>query len=167
VDLISYTITALGRHPKFKEAAPGAGGLCGGIFLNRAFAKFLRESFSGHQRWSEEVFESAMQHFEREKKTFGNDPDGRLIIPLYLDNGPWIVNGRLIMSSTDVARIIFDPVVNEVIKLVQSQIEATRRYGTSVQAVLLVGGFGQNTYLHRRLDNELGSGVRVIPGHNG
>jgi hypothetical protein len=168
VDLISYTIAALSPVPEFKEAAPGSGGLCGGTFLNRVFASFLKKTFGNHRRWSEEVQELAMQHFEREKKAFTDDPDDKFVIPISpLDNSPWIVDGKLIMSSANVAEIIFEPVVSEVIKLVKSQIRATKKNETTVQAVVLVGGFGENIYLRRRLKAAVGNNVRVIGGHNG
>lgn len=43
---------------------------------------------------------------------------------------------------------IFEPVVKQVIRLVEDQIVATNR---RIKAVLLVGGFGQNSYLKERL----------------
>ncbi|ORY66496.1 uncharacterized protein BCR38DRAFT_430485 [Pseudomassariella vexata] len=47
VDLISYTITALGKTPQLAESAPGNGGLCGSTFLDREFDEWLRNRFLG------------------------------------------------------------------------------------------------------------------------
>lgn len=53
---------------------------------------------------------------------------------------------------------IFDPVINKAIALVHGQIIATK---TSIRAVLLVGGFGQNVYLKERLRRFLGPSIEV------
>jgi tRNA A37 threonylcarbamoyltransferase TsaD len=51
------------------------------------------------------------------------------------------------MNPLDLEKI-FEPIVQQVIKLVKDQIIATNR---KIMAVLLVGGFGQNNYLKERL----------------
>ena len=45
-------------------------------------------------------------------------------------------------------RKIFEPVIHEVIKLIEGQIETTK---SKVKAILLVGGFGQSAYLRERI----------------
>lgn len=47
------------------------------------------------------------------------------------------------VSGSDL-RIVFEPVLEEVLKLVKDQIKASPK---TVKAVILVGGFGQNAYL--------------------
>jgi molecular chaperone DnaK (HSP70) len=47
---------------------------------------------------------------------------------------------------------VFEPVVNRVIELVHDQIASTN---VGVKAVLLVGGFGQSSYLKERLRTAL------------
>jgi hypothetical protein len=54
VDLISYTVSALHPFLKIKEAAPGTGSLCGSTFLNRIFAKMLRDRFGNDPGWDDE-----------------------------------------------------------------------------------------------------------------
>ena len=58
-----------------------------------------------------------------------------------------IKRGRFHMNPLDLEKI-FEPIVQQVIKLVKDQIIATNR---KIMAVLLVGGFGQNNYLKERL----------------
>ena len=61
-------------------------------------------------------------------------------------------------------RAIFDPVVNEVLKLVVGQIDAAKR---PVKAVILVGGFGQNAYLRDAIRHEVkSSNVTVLQSPN-
>lgn len=60
---------------------------------------------------------------------------------------------------------IFDPVVKEVVSLVLGQIDATRE---AVKAVLLVGGFGQNTFLRDSIRQAVTSkGIEVMQSPNG
>ena len=61
-------------------------------------------------------------------------------------------------------KVIFEPVVNEVLKLVTGQIEAAKR---PVKAVVLVGGFGQNGYLRDAIrDKVKSSSVEVMQSPN-
>ena len=55
-------------------------------------------------------------------------------------------------------KAIFDPVIDDIIALVRSQISATKR---TIKAVLLVGGFGQNLYLKERLRGSMSSLIEV------
>lgn len=60
-------------------------------------------------------------------------------------------------------RTIFEPVVKEVIALITGQIAATK---APVKAVLLVGGFGQNTFLRDSVRQALGN-IEVMQSPNG
>lgn len=63
------------------------------------------------------------------------------------------------LSGIDV-RAIFEPVVKEVLALVTGQIKAARR---SVKAIVLVGGFGQNSFLRDAIREEVkSSDVEVL-----
>ena len=64
-------------------------------------------------------------------------------------------------------RDIFEPVVAEVLRLINGQIEATMKATMKpVKAVLLVGGFGQNAYLRDRISEAIGN-VEVMQSPNG
>jgi hypothetical protein len=166
VDLISYTITALKPVPEFEEAVPGSGGLCGSSFLNRIFAKYMRDKFGSHSEWSEDALAPVMEYFESEKRKFQGDPNDEFTIPVSAieDSPPFIVKGILRLSSEEVSKSIFDPVINEIVKLVKDQIRATEEVQKTVKAILLVGGFGENIYLHNRLRAEVGRDIKVMGG---
>lgn len=70
--------------------------------------------------------------------------------------------GRFRLKGSDV-RTIFEPVVKEVIALIMGQIAATK---APVKAILLVGGFGQNTFLRDSVRQALGS-IEVMQSPNG
>lgn len=62
-------------------------------------------------------------------------------------------------------KTIFDPVVDEVLKLVMGQINASKN---PIKAVLMVGGFGQNAYLRDCIRQFVASkGIEVMQSPNG
>lgn len=75
-----------------------------------------------------------------------------------------IRRGRLRLTGSDVGAI-FEPVISEILELVDGQIKATEE---PVKAVLMVGGFGQSTYLRDRLRQMVASrGIEVMQSPNG
>jgi hypothetical protein len=163
VDLISYTVSALDPVPLLHEAAPGSGQLCGSTFLNRIFAKYMRDRFENDPEWDDEVMIAAMERFDGIKRKFEGNLDKVYIIPVHglKDNRPaGIKRGILRLSGKDVSDI-FEPVISEILKLVKDHIRATKK---NVKEVLLVGGFGSNVYLRNRLQEEVGRAIEVKVG---
>lgn len=64
-----------------------------------------------------------------------------------------IRKNKMTLAGLEV-RAIFEPVLNEVLRLVKGQITATKK---AVKAVILVGGFGQNAYLRDAIRHEIKS----------
>ena len=87
------------------------------------------------------------------------------IVPGMKDNPNYgIRRGKMRMTGADI-RTIFEPVVREILGLVKGQIKATK---TTVKAVLMVGGFGQNAYLRERIREEIkGDNIEVMQSPNG
>lgn len=73
-----------------------------------------------------------------------------------------IQRGRLLLKAMDL-QMIFEPVILQIIQLVQEQIASSR---VGIRAVLLVGGFGSSAYLRERLRNALDAGVQVMQPPN-
>ena len=67
------------------------------------------------------------------------------------------------MTGREVSQI-FEPVVQEVVTLVKGQIAATNK---RVNAVLLVGGFGQNAYLRETIRSNIDPSIEVMQPPNG
>ncbi|KAF4636895.1 hypothetical protein G7Y89_g1184 [Cudoniella acicularis] len=167
VDLISYTITQLRPILKVREAAPGTGSLCGSTFLNRRFGEFLVQKLGNEEGWEEEMLEEAMERFDsiiKKQYSHSSNTNGYTITVPGLANNPalGIRRGRLTIKPAEI-KGIFDPIVQKVIELVKDQITATSR---EIRAVLLVGGFGQNTYLKECLRTSLGSSIDVLQPPN-
>ncbi|AEO62058.1 hypothetical protein MYCTH_56717 [Thermothelomyces thermophilus ATCC 42464] len=162
VDLISYTITSLRPILEVQEATPGTGALCGSTFLNMRFAKFLKAKLGKLDGFDDEVLADAMERFE--KTVYGDTytiPVGGLANNKELG----INRGRyaLKLSQASDLRVIFEPVVQEVVKLVKDQISASK---VPIKAVLLVGGFGASNYLKERLRGAVDPSVQILQPPN-
>ncbi|KAF6221406.1 hypothetical protein HO133_002261 [Letharia lupina] len=161
VDLITYKVSGLKPILKLAEASPGSGSACGATILNRRFREYLEGKLANEDGYDDEVLDEAMKRFEGIVKrqfrgTFGEE----FQIPGLADNKKLgIRKNKMTLSGIDV-RAIFEPVVKEVLALVTGQIKAARR---SVKAIVLVGGFGQNSFLRDAIREEVkSSNVEVL-----
>ncbi|KAJ8063117.1 hypothetical protein OCU04_008359 [Sclerotinia nivalis] len=166
VDLVSYTISKLQPVPRLREAARGEGGLCGSIFLNRIFAKHLTDKFANYPAWDEEYQTDALKFFEDDiKKNFMGDVNQHYFVPARGLNKPelGIRQNKLRLSGEEIKNV-FEPVIQQVISLVKTQIRKTAR---PVKAVLMAGGFGSSEYLRTRIQEVVETGVEVRKVANG
>jgi molecular chaperone DnaK (HSP70) len=96
----------------------------------------------------------ALRYFEEfVKRNFNENEHSEVNVPLPGlpdDEAIGLDSGFLTMSADEVKHI-FDPVIKEVIALVEGQINAVQSKGGSVSGVILVGGFGQSNYLYTKL----------------
>lgn len=159
VDLISYTILKLDPILQLEEAAPGSGSACGSIFLNRIFAENLNQRFEGDDTWESDSFflETAMEHFERVTKNEFNGKKGVNIPMAGLGRRPDIKKHRLELTRTEI-KGVFEPVISEILNLIQYQIQQTAK---QVKLILLVGGFGNSIYLQSRIQEMFGPEIEV------
>ncbi|RPB23919.1 actin-like ATPase domain-containing protein [Terfezia boudieri ATCC MYA-4762] len=161
VDLVSYKVLA--REPKFevKEVAVG-GGLCGSVFLNRRFEAFIRRRL-GTLHLSVDMmikkgkpYYKMMKEFdERLKRTFQDTEDQEVMdceVPGLPDDPRTRVEDGFVEIDRAEMRAIFDPVINEILRLITEQVNTVNMgYHNSVSSVLLVGGFGSSPYLYKRV----------------
>ncbi|EAQ84164.1 hypothetical protein CHGG_10568 [Chaetomium globosum CBS 148.51] len=153
VDLISYTITNLKPILEVQEATPGTGALCGSTFLNMRFAKFLKAKLGKADGWDDEVLGDAMERFE--KTALGGLANNK---ELGISRGRYALKPQ----ASDL-RVIFEPVVQEVVKLVKDQISSSK---VPIKAVLLVGGFGASNYLKERLRGAIDPSIQIMQPPN-
>jgi molecular chaperone DnaK (HSP70) len=161
-DLISYTIEDLEGGVKVREAAAGSSALCGSSFLNHICRDLLVDRFADDDDWETDILDEAMQRFELwTKRTFTGE-DGMFVLPVSsLGVKPALGvkrRGKLPLSLKEMKKI-FEPVITVMTTLVQNQINAT---ATKVKAILLVGGFGQNAYLKRTVQEVVGPSIQVL-----
>ncbi|KAF8469761.1 hypothetical protein BDZ91DRAFT_720982 [Kalaharituber pfeilii] len=159
VDLVSYKV--LEREPKFevKEVAVG-GGLCGSVFLNRRFEAFIRKRLGttivDQMVRKGRPYRLMMKEFDEGLKRRFKDCDEQEVmdcpVPGLLDNAETGIEDGFLEIHREEMRDIFEPVIQEVLQLIQKQVDSVYLSGHSVvSAILLVGGFGSSPYLYKRV----------------
>lgn len=129
VDLISYQIVALEPNLEVKECAVGTGGMCGSTYINTNFEDFVRsrigDAFDNMKPKGRLVM---MKHFDEFlKRTFSDDEDEDIFscpIPGVPDNPEAGVEDGFFVLTREDMREIFEPVIAEILDLVQKQIDA-------------------------------------------
>ncbi|KAK4637887.1 Heat shock protein 12A [Fulvia fulva] len=158
VDLIAYKVTQV--FPlRVEESAVGTGGLCGSAFLNYRFEDHVKQRI-GQERWTNmrekkpKTWMMGLKYFEEfVKRNFNEEEHSEVNVPfpgLPDDEEAGLDSGFLVMTSEQV-KSIFEPIINELISLVEGQVEAIREKGGNVSGIILVGGFGQSNHLYTRL----------------
>ncbi|KAK4548057.1 hypothetical protein LTR36_010777 [Oleoguttula mirabilis] len=158
VDLIAYKVTQ--TFPlRVEESAVGTGGLCGSAFLNYRFEDHVRERI-GDDRYNNmrekkpKTWMMGLRYFEEfVKRNFNEEEHSEVNVPfpgLPDDEEAGLDSGFLIMSAQQV-KDIFEPVISQVVELVEGQVQAIKSKDGVVSGIILVGGFGQSNYLYMRL----------------
>ncbi|KXL43111.1 hypothetical protein M433DRAFT_100662 [Acidomyces richmondensis BFW] len=158
VDLIAYRITSVSPL-RVEESAVGTGGLCGSAFLNYRFEEHVKERI-GAERYNQmrekkpKTWMMGIRYFEEfVKRNFNEDEHSEVNVPfpgLPDDEEAGLDSGFLVMSAEQV-KGIFEPIIRQVIDLVEGQVHAIRSKDGLVSGIILVGGFGQSNYLYNRL----------------
>ncbi|RAL01421.1 Hsp70 family protein [Aspergillus ibericus CBS 121593] len=152
VDLISYCVKSVSPL-RLEEAVEGTGGICGSMMLDVGFTNFLKSLLG--RKIPDKAREIALRFWQDNiKPNFANDPD--FLEEIHFVPLPGVKDcskiglqdGFLQMDGTQI-KAIFDPIVGEVQTLVCDQVTKARASGTSVKAILLVGGFGSSEYLYQ------------------
>ncbi|KAJ3494688.1 hypothetical protein NLG97_g3918 [Lecanicillium saksenae] len=174
VDLISYEVEATHPTLHLKEIVPGNGGKTGSIFLNKRFEEALEEIIPAME-WPKlkngRALKSAIQCFESEiKPKFGGDLDDEFYVHLPgagLKNDPsrGIQSNEWCMKRADL-KGIFDPVVREILRLIQDQVLRVELKKKIVKAIFLVGGFGTSQYLRKKVE-KAHQGIKVVQPDDG
>ena len=99
-----------------------------------------------------------MEYFEEKTKNQFTGNKGSSIPMAGLGPRPDIKKHRLELSRAEI-KDIFEPVVSEILALIQDQIQQTKK---TVKLILLVGGFGKSKYLESRIRNMFGPDMEVM-----
>jgi hypothetical protein len=155
--LIAYKIIQV-NPLRVEESAVGTGGLCGSAFLNYRFEDHVRHRI-GEDRYQNmrekkaKTWNMGLKYFEEfVKRNFNDeDTDQEINVPfpgLPDDEAAGLDSGFLSMNTEQVKDIL-EPVVREVIVLVQGQVDTIRSKNGKVSGIVLVGGFGQSNYMYK------------------
>nr|POE46967.1 heat shock 70 kda protein 12a [Quercus suber] len=164
VDLIAYRVTQVSPL-RVEESAVGTGGLCGSAFLNYRFEDHVKERL-GDERYRSmrqkkpKTWMMGLRYFEEfVKRNFNEEEHSEVNVPfpgLPDDEAAGLDSGFLVMTAEQV-KGIFEPVVRQVVELVEGQVNTIRSKGGVVTGIILVGGFGQSNYLYTRLKQHFNS----------
>ncbi|KAF9511524.1 hypothetical protein BS47DRAFT_1383408 [Hydnum rufescens UP504] len=131
---------------------------CGSHFLDLNFHAYLEE---WHRIRNIRLSEKNLMHYMHaftysEKLVFTGKQDGKDLLfecfdvsdydHTYLSDDEFF-NGQLVVTVSDLRERVFDPIVNEILHLLEAQLQ---RVG-SVDALFLIGGFCANQYLFDRI----------------
>jgi len=129
----------------------GTGGLCGSAFLNYRFEDHVRSRI-GEERYNHmrdkkpKTWNMGLKYFEEfVKRNFNEDEHQEVNVPfpgLPDDEEAGLDSGFLVMTAEQI-KGIFEPVIREVVALVDLQVRGIRRKCGIVNGIILVGGFGQ------------------------
>ncbi|KAF9434409.1 hypothetical protein BGZ76_008076 [Entomortierella beljakovae] len=171
VDLIVFEVVDVNPETgirSLREVTRGHGASCGSAFLDANMEKLLREKFQKYpltpMGWG-----TIMDTFVNQTKPIfpGTDPEMYLQVP-NIPNLPdandmdiGLEDGMLKLMVSELHERVFDPVVKDVLDLIEYQLQQTH-----CEAIFLVGGFGSSRYLFDRVTAKFataGRQVRVPP----
>ncbi|KAG0045261.1 hypothetical protein BGZ83_009504 [Gryganskiella cystojenkinii] len=168
VDLIVFEVAVGPAGRTLREVTRGSGHSCGSIFLDERMEALLRQRFS---KWQEKGLTPAnwvtlMENFIHNVKPLFDGVDDQYItmpaVPGRADLTDYDIgleDGVLTVTAEEMRREVFDPVVDDCLRLIQHQLQQTN---FQCQAIFLVGGFGCSGYLQTRVRSEFGNRVPMI-----
>ncbi|CAO3617330.1 unnamed protein product [Mucor fragilis] len=152
VDMATYEYFRKDQSSKYyiEEVTAGTGSLCGSSFLDDAFRKYIQKEFydkdynvSNYER------EQMVLHFILEIKenyTYKNAQDTVIDVPN--EDG-----AKIVISANDMSTKIFDPIVDQILSLIENQYEAMQKAERKLDMIILTGGLGQSEYLLNKIQD--------------
>ncbi|KAG0303454.1 hypothetical protein BGZ98_006645 [Dissophora globulifera] len=162
VDLIVFQVDYSSGTRALVEVTRGSGASCGSGFLDENFSMLVRQKLQRFdlqpKAWAQIMEEFVFMH----KPQFDGDEDSFISMPATVANvvdlDMRLEDGLLAISAQEMRELVFDPVVNQVLGLIDGQLFQSQQ----CSAIFLVGGFGSSPYLHKRVQQEFESRVPLI-----
>ncbi|KAF9576967.1 hypothetical protein EC968_000092 [Mortierella alpina] len=162
VDLIVFQVDYSSGTRTLTEVTRGSGASCGSGFLDENFSMLVRHKLQRYdlqpKAWAQIMEEFVFMH----KPQFDGDEDSFISMPASVANlvdlDLRLEDGLLAISAQEMRELVFDPVVNQVLGLIDGQLFQSQQ----CSAIFLVGGFGSSPYLHKRVQQEFESRVPLI-----
>ncbi|KIW48546.1 uncharacterized protein PV06_01122 [Exophiala oligosperma] len=149
---------------EIREAVPGDGSACGSTFLNRIFARFLKDHLEDVEGYDQDTLDEAMLDFETNtKRRFNGDNAMTLRVPGLVDDLTKGIKRQRLTIQAGKVMSLFEPVISSILTLVMSQLRQTK----NAKAVILVGGFGQSPYLRNCIKKVVPATIEVLQPPNG
>ncbi|KAF5381924.1 hypothetical protein D9757_007563 [Collybiopsis confluens] len=169
VDLAVYKIIGQMANLEIAEIAARSGANCGSLFLDLRFRELVRTLLADHPAHLDPASLAYFMHSfsETEKLDYAgvHDDDNMFHFTCFNVDDPddptvGLVDGQLTIPGALLRREVFDPVVEQVLALIEEQLSKVDNQ--RVDALLLVGGFAGSEYLKQRVEEQLKPRIRVI-----
>ncbi|RDW67510.1 hypothetical protein BP6252_08906 [Coleophoma cylindrospora] len=162
VDLISYKVNSLSPL-KLEESVESTAGFCGAVYLDERFESAITTKI-GLPAWNKisPAHKAKTMNDEWEhgiKRSYdGVKPSHFVEVRGYKPNRTMMGMGKRHSNTIEIHNAwlaaLFTPICNEIVDLVRAQCNEVREVDSRSQfpkAILLVGGFGENSYLYSQL----------------
>ncbi|KAI0085598.1 actin-like ATPase domain-containing protein [Irpex rosettiformis] len=168
VDLAVYKIIGMLSNLEIAEMCARSGANCGSLFLDLRFRELVKTLLADHPVHLDAGSLAYFQHnfSEATKMVYRGeaDDDKMFHFTCFNTDDPHdptvgLVHGDLAIPGVLLRREVFDPVVHEVLELIEEQ---TKKIDQPVHALLLVGGFSGSEYLFQRVQARFASRISVI-----
>jgi hypothetical protein len=165
VDIVVQELVLSGDEYKVKELTESSGALCGGTFVDEAFMRFMAKKIGcldEFLRTDPSYKPRLLKDWEEIKKAFGHemmcntDPMSLQLHPKLAvkweefekERGNAALDDSYVVELTEQdLKAIFDPVVNEILELIDAQLTQVPH----IKVMFVVGGFAGSPYLMRRI----------------
>ncbi|KAJ3500666.1 hypothetical protein NLJ89_g9692 [Agrocybe chaxingu] len=163
-----FTTPIIGQMANLEiaEMCARSGANCGSLFLDLRFRELVKTLLADHPTHLDPPSLAYFMHSfsETDKLNYAGYHDDENMFHFTCfnvedphDPSVGLINGQLSIPGNLLRREVFDPVVNQVIQLIEEQIA---RVDQPIHALLLVGGFAGSEYLKQR--DQFGARIRVI-----
>ncbi|GBB95727.1 hypothetical protein RclHR1_00260032 [Rhizophagus clarus] len=176
---VDLTTRKLSGDKQLSEVTERAGDFCGSTFIDRQFLEVLRKilgdraidslrdnHYGQMQYMIREFCHNAKLQFTGNKSEFSSyEMDLEEVVPVIMqyvteeigyqmEESDWLIE----FSYKDI-KSMFDPIVEKIITMIQTQLDNNRE---TCSAMFLVGGFSQSKYLQKRIKQKFQRRVKNI-----
>ncbi|KAG8705825.1 hypothetical protein FRC09_002740 [Ceratobasidium sp. 395] len=167
VDLAIYKILGSPTKLEIGEACARTGADCGSRFLELRFRDAVAELLKSHPEFSNFGMSHLRDQFAgTHKLKFTGEADDDKPFEFNClgrksqdDPSIGLINGKLTIRGAWLRAKVFDPIIAEVLQLIEAQLV---RFAGKVDALMLVGGFSHSEYLLKQVNNRFGSRIGLI-----
>ncbi|KAJ3966608.1 hypothetical protein EV361DRAFT_934394 [Lentinula raphanica] len=168
VDLAVYKIIGQMENLEIAEIAARSGSNAGSLFLDLRFRELVKTLLADHPAHLDPASLAYFMHSfsETEKLDYAGTQDDDTMFHFTCfnvddpnDPSVGLIDGQLSIPGALLRREVFDPVVEQVLGLIEEQLS---KVDQRVDALLLVGGFAGSEYLKQRVEEQFGPRIRVI-----
>ncbi|KAN0080079.1 hypothetical protein V8E55_009645 [Tylopilus felleus] len=170
-DLACYKITGQvnqNGNLEMAEMCARSGANCGSLFLDLRFRELVKTLLADHPAHLDAASLAYFMHSfsQTDKLAFRGEVDDETYFHFTCfnvqdphDPSVGLINGELAIPGILIRREVFDPVVNQVLDMIEEQ---SGKIQQRIDALLLVGGFAGSEYLFRRVEAKFSGKIKVI-----